>query len=189
MILVLLRHGKTEANEKRLYCGKTDIGLSDGGIRELETKRREAPPFDISGMRIVTSGMRRCSETLSILFGDRKFETDPDFCEMDFGAFEMRSFEELKNDPGYLLWISGDNEKNEAPDGESGEIMASRVMRGLERLVTDGRDTLLVTHGGVIAAVMERLFPDERKNRYEWQPDCGEGYIVDLANKTYARFP
>lgn len=31
----LIRHGKTEANEKHLYCGKTDISLSERGKKEL----------------------------------------------------------------------------------------------------------------------------------------------------------
>ena len=29
MKIYLIRHGKTEANERRLYCGSTDIALSD----------------------------------------------------------------------------------------------------------------------------------------------------------------
>ena len=33
--LYLLRHGKTLANEKKLYCGFTDLLLSEKGIEEL----------------------------------------------------------------------------------------------------------------------------------------------------------
>ena len=28
MTIYLIRHGKTEANEKHLYCGSTDLSLS-----------------------------------------------------------------------------------------------------------------------------------------------------------------
>ena len=35
LVLYLIRHGKTEANEKHLYCGKSDVHLSENGIREL----------------------------------------------------------------------------------------------------------------------------------------------------------
>ena len=35
LMLSLIRHGKTEANEKHLYCGKSDINLSENGINEL----------------------------------------------------------------------------------------------------------------------------------------------------------
>ena len=37
---------------------------------------------------------------------------------------------------------------------------------------------MVITHGGVIAAVMEELFPEEQKNRYLWQPKPGHGYAI-----------
>ena len=184
MKLILIRHGKTEANEKHLYCGSTDIPLSENGADELIGLKKAGYP-DISGLRVVTSGMKRCVETLGILFGDIPYETDADFREMDFGVFEMRSYEEMKEDPEYIEWISGDNEANVAPGGESGNVMSARTIRGLERLLKDGRDTLLVTHGGTIAVIMAYLFPSEGKNRYEWQPKPGKGYIVDTAGMKY----
>ena len=39
-------------------------------------------------------------------------------------------------------------------------------------------DTCLVTHGGVIAAIMASLFPKENKPRYQWQPQNGHGYRI-----------
>ena len=35
MTIYLIRHGRTEANEKWLYCGWTDLPLSDGGRAQL----------------------------------------------------------------------------------------------------------------------------------------------------------
>lgn len=46
-------------------------------------------------------------------------------------------------------------------------------------------DACIVTHGGVIAALMEHLFPKENKNRYEWQSKNGCGYII--ANGSYTQ--
>ena len=66
--------------------------------------------------------------------------------------------------------------------------MKARVLAGLDRLIADGRSTLLVTHGGVIAAIMAHLFPKEGKNRYQWQPSPGGGYVVDLGKRTYERY-
>ena len=97
----------------------------------------------------------------------------------------MHSYEELKNDPDYIAWITGDNEANITPGGESGNLMTARVIGGLNQLITDGQDTLLVTHGGVIAAIMAHLFPAEEKNRYEWQPKPGGGYGIDLTEQQY----
>ena len=185
MILVLIRHGRTAANEKHLYCGSTDIILSEAGRTELEVLKGIQKYPDISGIRIITSGKKRCNETLTVLFGDVPFEEDPDLSEMDFGAFEMRSYEEMKNDPDYIAWITGDNESNVAPGGESGTRMTERVHRSLRRLIDKGEDALVVTHGGVIAAIMAELFPEENKNRYEWQPEPGKGYVIDVSGRSY----
>ena len=188
MILILLRHGLTEANEKRLYCGAADPGLSAAGKDALLRLQKAGTLPDVTGMRIVTSGMRRCEETLQLLYGDVAHSTDPAFREMDFGAFELHSYEQLKTDPAYCAWISGDNERNVAPGGESGRCMTQRVLRGLRLLKQENRDTLLVTHGGVIAAIMTQLFPAEKKNRYDWQPAPGGGYRIDTLAGTYTAF-
>ena len=39
--LYLIRHGKTYCNERQLYCGKSDIELSENGISELKEILKE----------------------------------------------------------------------------------------------------------------------------------------------------
>lgn len=170
MTIYLIRHGKTEANEKHLYCGSTDLPLSDTGRTELENLH-----YDINNVRFLTSGMKRTNDTLRILFGDVPYEVDLRFREVDFGVFEMHSYEELKDTPAYQAWLIGDNEANIPPEGESGMRMKERVLAAFSEL---REDTCIVTHGGVIAAIMEHLFPNENKNRYEWQPKNGCGYVI-----------
>ena len=171
MIIYLIRHGKTEANEKHLYCGSTDLPLSDAGEEELRSVH-----YDIKNVRFLTSGMKRTNETLPILFGDVPYEVDSRFREVDFGTFEMHSYEELKDTPEYQTWLTGDNEANIPPQGESGMQMKARVMEAFSEIK---EDTCIITHGGVIAAIMENLFPEENKNRYQWQPKPGYGYVLD----------
>ena len=170
MTIYLIRHGKTEANERHLYCGSTDISLSQVGIEELCKLG-----YNVENVRFLTSGKSRANETLQILFGDVPYEIEPRFREVDFGIFEMHSYEELKDTPEYRAWLTGDNEANIPPQGESGVQMKQRV---LEAFCEIREDTCIVTHGGVIAAIMEHLFPDEGKNRYQWQPKNGCGYVI-----------
>ena len=176
MILYLIRHGRTEANETHLYCGSTDLPLSDAGRAELRTLR-----YDIGNVRFVTSGMKRTDETLRILFGEVPYEVDTRFREVDFGSFEMHSYRELKDTPDYQAWLTGDNEANVPPRGESGAQMRRRVLEALAQI---REDSCIVTHGGVIASIMETLFPEEHKNRYEWQPQCGRGYRIEGSRYT-----
>ena len=46
----------------------------------------------------------------------------------------------------------------------------------------------LCSLAGVIAAIMAHLFPKEEKNRYQWQPSPGGGYVVDPGKRTYERY-
>ena len=170
MTIYLIRHGKTAANEKHLYCGSTDLPLSDAGRRELQNTH-----YDIKNVRFLTSGMKRTDETLQILFGNVPYEIDPRFREVDFGIFEMHSYDELKEIPEYRTWLTGDNEANVPPQGESGAQMKARVLEAFSEIK---EDTCVITHGGVIAAIMAHLFPNEGKNRYQWQPNNGCGYLV-----------
>ncbi len=182
MRLYLIRHGKTRANEEHRYCGSTDLPLSQRGMAELTGLGYELPRA-----RLLTSGMARTEQTLEALFGPVPHGVDPGFREMDFGCFEMKTYEELKEDPVYQTWLAGDNETNVPPGGESGVQMRKRVIAALEAVLDTGEDTLIVTHGGVIAAIMAHLFPGEGKNRYQWQPENGRGYRIE--NGSYAPIP
>ena len=179
MSIYLIRHGKTVANEQHLYCGSTDLPLSDGGREELHSMR-----YDITPERFVTSGMKRTDETLRILFGNVPFSVDSRFREVNFGDFEMKSYEMLKEKAAYQAWLTGDNERNVPPEGESGVQMTRRVLEAF-REIPDG--TALITHGGVIAAIMASLFPADGKHRYQWQPRNGHGY--EIRGGTYRPIP
>lgn len=181
--VVLIRHGQTEANVRWLYCGATDLPLSQEGISQLVELKKSVPYPDPTGFRIVTSGMLRCEQTLEVLYGSIPHEAVPGLHEMNFGAFEMRSYEQMKEEPDYVAWISGDNDANLTPGGESGNLMQKRVLAAFEKLTASGQDLLIVAHGGPIYAMMEHLFPNEHKNRYDWQPKSGRGYIVTLGEE------
>ena len=170
MTVYLIRHGKTEANERRLYCGSTDLPLSETGRQELRGIH-----YAIENVRFLTSGLHRANETMELLFPEQPYETEPQFREVDFGVFEMRSYNELKDDPAYQNWITGNNEDNIPPGGESGAQMTRRVLAAYGKLE---EDTCIVTHGGVFAAIMAHLFPESGKHRYQWQPKNGHGYKI-----------
>lgn len=183
MTVYLIRHGCTRANEQHLYCGSTDLPLSENGRASLKNRPRP----EVGSACFVTSGMRRCNETLSLLFGGVPYEVMPAFREINFGVFEMKSYEELKDNPSYQKWLSCDPERSAPPGGESGEQMTQRVLAAFKAVEETNRDTVIVTHGGVIAAIMAKRFPEEEKNRYQWQPKPGEGYAI--TGKTYSAIP
>ena len=184
--ILLLRHGRTKANEEHLYCGSTDWPLSEEGRERLRQKRGA---YCTDWESFYTSSLIRTKETLEFLFGEQEAVIEePDLREMDFGAFEGKSYEMLRDDPAYQEWISGDNERKICPGGESGEQMKERVLRAVDRiLLNDSAERIvIVTHGGPIAAIMQQLFPEKNLNRYEWQPECGEGYLLRITGSSLA---
>lgn len=183
MKLILIRHGKTEYNERGAYCGALDPPLSEHGRRELEgseAKRflAEHPP----GL-VFVSPMRRALETADILFSadpDLPKLYPPEFREIDFGRFEGKTFEELKDDPEYIAWVDGFCE-GPIPDGDFPDSFREDVAVGFEQALESCRiermdDAAIVTHGGVLGTILERYASPE-KHWYEWKIPCG-GFVV-----------
>ena len=73
-----------------------------------------------------------------------------DLREIDFGHFEMRSYEELKDDPEFRHWCDVCSEDAVCPGGESGSQATDRAARALRHIVARGRDAVCVIHGGII---------------------------------------
>ena len=194
----MIRHGKTLANEQKLYCGQTDLQLSDNGIRELLDLKKQGIYPGCMGEKFVkrttslksglyfTSGLLRTEQTLDLLYGSVQREALPQLAEYSFGKFEMKSHAELNEQPDYQAWITDETGLFTCPGGESRNDFLHRVTIGLEVLCTKIKDVesaLVICHGGVIASIMEQLFPDKH-NFYEWQPKPGRGYtLINLSDK------
>ena len=178
MKIHFLRHGVTIANEQMFYYGATDIPVCPRGVDELKRLKRETvlPDADF----YATSGLYRTKQTLFLLYDKEPMLEIPELNEFNFGDFEMKNYDQLRDDPEFIRWIS-DGDDAKCPNGESNNQFVSRVKRGLE-IVTNikAESIVVVSHGGVIASLMEVLFPKVRGNYYDWVPDCGRGYTVDF---------
>lgn len=180
--LYLIRHGKTICNEKKLYCGKSNISLSENGRRELsELKQKITYP---KCEKYFTSGAKRANETFEILYPKERYSEINGFLEYDFGDFEMKSYEMLKEDQEYINWIMDDEGRISCPNGESKKIYRERIKNEFITLVNNCalnkvKSALVVAHGGTIGTILE-LFHDNSKNFYTWQPECGLGYKLDI---------
>lgn len=189
----LIRHGITEGNKKRLYYGAADIPLAQEGIDQLKELVREGIYPKAESVFFYTTGLRRTEQTLRLIYGEQKHETISQLREMDFGQFEMKSYEDLKDDPVYRKWAEDESGELASPDGESVSQFHERIQQGFETLMGKHRLTELsvrhcgkdavstvVCHGGTIASIMERCFPGEREHFYKWIPDPGHGYTLNV---------
>ena len=193
--ICLIRHGITEGNQRRLYYGHSDIPLSEEGEVELEKLAASGLYPDSEQASFYTTGLLRTEQTLSIIYGDRPHEAISDLREINFGRFEMKSYEELKEQADYQTWIGGDMTKVGPPDGESTGEFALRIRGGFEDLMQrhqlkalslrhkeENALSVAVCHGGSTSVIMEILYPGVKDNFYQWIPDPGHGYVLYLEN-------
>lgn len=129
---------------------------------------------------MVTSSLVRTSETFERIYGEINHIKDERLNEIDFGDFEMKSYDELKDDPAFIRWCEGDNWANVCPNGESGQEMIRRAEEAFSDYI--GKDCIIICHGGIIASFMMKWFPDEPNHEhfYSWQPKPCEGYEIDF---------
>ena len=152
----VLRHGMTEANEKGVYIGSTDLPLSDKGAAELAAKTDE---YDYPRVhRVYSSPLRRCTETAEILFPDTELCTVDDLRELNFGEFENKSIDELAKRKDYNDWLRGGKDAR-PPKGESLEEMTARTYKAIHSVITDMMENglthcAIITHGGIISNML-----------------------------------
>ena len=139
MKLWLIRHGMTKGNREHRYVGTTDEGLLP---EEKERLQARAADIDFHPSVVFVSPARRCRETAACLFPDTALEliVVPEFMEMNFGAFEYMSWQEIDQDPdpahraAYQRYIDSGGE-TAFPGGESKAAFTRRVCDGFERAV------------------------------------------------------
>ena len=171
MLVYLLRHGKTAWNLEGRYQGSSDIPLCDAGKRELS-------PADFSPERVYVSPMKRAAETAQLLFPGVQTIAVPGLEEMDFGAFEGKSFRDLADDRAYRAWVEG-NCTAPCPGGEGREDFSQRVCAAFERLMAREREQLvIVAHGGTQMAMLER-YGRPHRDYFAWQSLNGGGFLLE----------
>ena len=171
----LLRHGRTAWNGEHRYQGRTDVPLSPEGEAELR-QAEFTPPV------VYVSPLCRTGQTAAKLFPGAEQIVVKDLAEMDFGAFEGRNYVEMEHDPDYRAWVDGGC-NGRCPGGESRPEFCRRVCVAFEALAEQAaqqgrRELVIVAHGGVQMAVMERFALPER-GYFDWNAPCGGGYVLD----------
>ena len=177
--IYLIRHGATQGNLDGKYIGITDDPLCLEGIEELEQLRRE---YEYPrAQKVYAIPLRRCIQTAEMLFPDTLTESVDAIKEYNFGAFENKQIEQLKNDPQYQEWVSG-GMVAAPPQGEDKEAFYHRLRHGFESILDDMmaykiHDAAVVTHGGIIMALLT-MYGYPRRKPLDWQVGFGKGYTA-----------
>ena len=156
--LLLARHGQSVSNAVRRFQGAQDVALSSLGVRQAEAlglalgRRRVA--------HVYASPLERARRTAEIARGAAALPLTlvDDLRELSLGDWEGCTVEEIRTQPGdpYTRWVR-DPVLCCPPGGEPLPAVQARVLRALEGIVAahpNGDDVLVVSHGGVISALL-----------------------------------
>ena len=150
-MLVLVRHGQTDANRCGLLLGRADPPLCAGGREQAEALARVLP----APSRLISSPLARARETADALAAasGTVVEIDPRWVEMDYGALDGRPASALDAD-GWRTWR--DDPAHVPAGGESLAAVGGRVRAACRELAgpaaTD--DVVVVSHVSPIKAAV-----------------------------------
>lgn len=171
-MLIIVRHGRTEANASGLLLGRrVDPALDDLGRRQAAALGDVLAGAD----RVIASPMRRTRETAEAL--GLPVEIDERWIEIDYGTFDGTPLAEVPKG----IWAAWRSDTSFALDG--GESLASvgaRVARACADLAEEAtaRDIVVVTHVSPIkAAVTWALGVDDATI---WRLYCAPASITEI---------
>ena len=177
----LIRHGKTPGNPEKRYIGsRSDESLSEEGVAELEKLSSEYIRL-ISHiedeMTYLSGAMKRCRESMEVLFKSEDYQVIPDLTEIDFGDFEGHNYSELSGNEDYQRWIDS-NGTIPFPNGESRDAFIKRTYASISRCIRQYSGSLvIVCHGGNIMALLGEI---TGKDYFDFMCDPGDGFEVEI---------
>jgi broad specificity phosphatase PhoE len=146
--VVLVRHGETEWSRIGKHTGRTDVPLTEEGMRQATAlgaalRRRRF-------VLVLTSPLTRARETCR-LAGFVDAAQRPDLQEWDYGEYEGRTTPDIREQrPGWTLWRDG------VPGGETLDEVGARVDRVVSELRSADGDVAVFAHGHLLRVLVAR---------------------------------
>lgn len=177
-MLYIMRHGKTDWNERRKLQGITDIPLNDSGRQMAKEAAEEYKDvhFDIC----FCSPLVRAKETAKILLEGRDVPIvfDDRLKEMGFGTFEgVENCFDIPDSPIKVFFFHPEDYNVPVEGGESLDLVFERVKDFLDEtalpLVEAGKDVLIVAHGALNSCIVSTVRKLPREQLWsEGIPNC-----------------
>jgi broad specificity phosphatase PhoE len=145
--LVVVRHGRTQANATRQLLGRRDLPLDALGEAQAVALAAAVGPVD----RVVTSPLRRTRQTAGAF--DAPIRVDDRLVELDYGDYDGMALADVPA----VLWQQWRSDPDWAlPGGESLAALRRRVEAALEELAAETGDetVVVVAHVSPIKAAV-----------------------------------
>ena len=177
VVIALFRHGVTKVNKRKAYLGWNDSPLTTEAS-EMSTKKGYEYYF--------SSDLQRCISTAKILFPAGNPYQIKELREMNFGDWEGKTYEDLKENERYREWLS-DPASVFPPKGESFYEFTSRVQDGWNKMIDIVlsqrlKSCAVITHGGVIRYLLSKYAPEE-KDFWSFQARHDQGFELTFSRE------
>lgn len=155
--LIIVRHAESALNEQNRIQGHKDSGLTFKGLYQSQRLAKRIQKIHID--KIYSSDLGRAySTTLEIVrYTKLPVTRDPLLREIHLGAWEGMTPEEVDKlyDKGYQKWLKKPS-GIKIPKGEPLARFKRRVTARIDAIAraNSGKTVLIVTHGGVITALL-----------------------------------
>lgn len=188
--LIYVRHCEAEGNTNGVIQGRTDSDISGNGATQLElvSMRLRNEPF----AAIYSSPLRRAYKTAQAInrYHNLTIQVDPRLSEIDVGAWEGRSWEEIAQEQSPLLKLW-----DESPAlfcAEGGESMSDVYKRMWEAALdivraNEGKTVCVVSHGCAIRNLLchAKGWPVDRIGEINWCDNTAVS-VVDFDEEMHA---
>ena len=182
--LLLIRHAETAETSRDRCYGSLDVELSPAGHRVAETLATLLAAESIH--QLISSPRQRALQTVAPLAAklDKHVTPDERLREIDFGTFEGRTYDELReSEPElYAQWMEQPTAIR-FPGGESYGDLRGRAVEVVGTLPAD-TTTAVVTHGGVVRALLADALGLPDSHIFRLGVDYASVSIVDRLEDT-----
>lgn len=152
--LVLLRHGRTDANTAGILAGDTPAVLDEVG--EAQARVAGGRLAGIGFAWVVSSPLHRCRQTLSLALPEVSPAIEEGLTECGYGSWAGRRLGELTQEAQWPV-IQAHPSAVAFPGGESMAAMSARAVAAVRRwneIVGPEGIWLACTHGDIIKAIV-----------------------------------
>jgi alpha-ribazole phosphatase len=184
MEIYLIRHTPT-ATSKGLCYGQTDVALAESYAEDMEKLCQKLPERQPDAL-IFSSPLSRCMQLAKCLSSE--VILDPRLVEINFGDWENQPFDAL--DSEFFRHWTEHFVTVPPPNGESFTDLCDRAENFWQHLINiDTSQVFIITHAGVIRALLARLLQLPPANAFQFRVDYGSVHKLQrVADYTHIHY-
>lgn len=185
--LVLVRHGKSEWNEKGLWTGWRDIGLAPKGLEEAKSTGEQLKDlsFDFAYTSDLIRAQQTLDEILKVLNQTPPITKNKALNERDYGDYTEKNKWDIQKEVGeeefQKIRRSWDYPP---PKGESLKMVYERVLPYFESEILPklktGANIIIAAHGNSLRALVKHLENISEDNIATLEIGTGEAYVYEV---------